>query len=231
MKTCSLILLVVGIGLISAQATAQDTDQSAAEFGLEYATAQQKNLNQLKLYTWKTQTTMQAKGETKYERTFSNRLNEKGEVVRAVLEEESAGRDKKGVRGRRQDKKKDDKEEWLESIVKTATSYILMTKGQEVDFFGKAKITDGEGDMAGTKVVRANNVVMEGDGVSKWIDPNALHPKKIAFQFVMDDHTINGEVVYRPIEKGPNVARFATIRIVDKETVIETEFLEYTKQL
>ena len=127
-----------------------------------------------------------------------------GEVVRAVLDEESAGRDKKGIRGRRQDKKKDDKEEWLESIVKTATAYIFMTTGQEVDFFGKAKITDGEGDMAGTKVVRANNVASSGDGVTKWIDPGALNPKKISFQFVLDDHTINGEVVYRPIKNGPN---------------------------
>ena len=231
MKTCFLILLAVGIGLISAETPAQDTGKSAAEFGLEYATAQQKNLDQLKLYTWKTHTTMQVKGETKYERTLSNRLNEKDEVVQAVLEEESAGRDKKGVRGRRQDKKKDGKEEWLESIVKAATSYMIMTTGQEVDFFGKAKITDGEGDMAGTKVVRANSVVIDGDGASKWIDPNTLNPKKITFQFVMDDYTINGEVVYRPIENGPNVARFATIRIVDKETVIEIEFLEYTKQL
>ena len=231
MKTRILILLVVGLGLIAVQAPAQDTGKTATEFGLEYATAQQKNVGQLKLFTWKTHTILKSEGETKHERTVSNRLNEKGEVVREILEDESAGRDKKGVRGRRQDKKKSNEEEVLESIVKTATLYLFMSTGQEVDFFAKAKITEGEGDMAGTKVVRAASVLSEGDAVTKWIDPGTLQPKKIQFQFTVDEQTVSGEVMYRPIENGPNVSRFATIRILDEETVIETEFLEYTKQL
>ena len=231
MKMRLLILLVVGLGLITVQAPAQETAQTTAELGLAYATVQQENIDKIKLYRWKTFTTMKSEEETELTRTVSNRLNEKGEMVQELEAEEADGRDKRGVRGRKQDKGKAEKEELLENIVGVIASYIFMSQGQEVDFFVDAKITDGEGDLAGTRAVRATDVSTTGDVVTKWIDPEALRPVKIAFKFEMDEYKINGEVMYRPIEGGPNVPRFATIRIPDKEIVIETEFLEYSKQL
>jgi hypothetical protein len=231
MNTRFLVLLIVGFALLAKQAPAQTSAKETAELGLAYSLVQQENIDQIKLYRWKTYTTMKKEGEAALNRTVSNRLNEKGEMVQELVDEESADRDKRGVRGRKQDKGKSEKEELLEHIVGVVASYIFMSKGEEVDFFDNAKITDGEGDLAGTRVVRATDVATTGDVVEKYIDPEALLPKQIKFQFEIDGHKVNGEVMYRQIENGPNVPRFATIRIVDMEAVVETEFLEYSKQL
>ena len=40
-----------------------------------------------------------------------------------------------------------------------------------------------------------------------------------------------GEILYRPIEGGPNVPRMATINIPSEKGVIEAEFVDYEKQL
>jgi hypothetical protein len=106
-----------------------------------------------------------------------------------------------------------------------------MSKGQEVDFFDKAKITDGEDDLAGMKIVRATDVSLDGDMLQKTIDPETLRPKKIELRFVLEDHAVEGEVMYRPIEDGPNVPRLSTIPISDLDGLVETEFIDYEKQL
>ncbi len=103
--------------------------------------------------------------------------------------------------------------------------------GGEVDFFDNAKVTDGEGAMEGTRTVYGTNVAIDGDKLTKWIDPQTLRPKRIEFSFVLDEHSITGEILYRPITDGPNVPRMSTIRIIDKDQLVETEFIGYKKQL
>jgi hypothetical protein len=227
MKTQRLLLLAMGVGLVVPVAMAQDTD----ELGLAYAKAQEENVGQIKTYKWKTHTTMKSQGETKFSFTVANRLNEKGEMVQELEESESNVKRKRGLRGRRQRAALEEADALLDNILAITATYIFMSKGREVDFFDKATITDGEGDLKGTQKVHANGVTIEGDSLTKWIDPTTLHPKRIAFQFVVDGHAVEGEVMYRPIEDGPNVPRLSTIRIADMNAVVEMEFLDYAKQL
>ena len=108
---------------------------------------------------------------------------------------------------------------------------MFMSKGGEVDFFDNAKMTDGEDDLEGTRKVYGEGVMIDGDTVTKWIDPQSLRPQRIAFSFELGGHQVTGEVRYRPIENGPNVPRLSTIRIVDEEQVVEIEHIGYEKQL
>ena len=228
MKAHSIVLGVATVLTLHAMPARAD---DSAELGLAYAKAQQENLDEMKKYRWNTHTTLKSGGETKFDFTVSNRLNEKGEMVQEVEEADSNVRRKRGLRGRRQQQAVAELDELLDEIVGTMASYAFMTKGQEVDFFDRAEITEGDGDMEGMRVVRATDVSVDGDTVVKTIDPETLHPGKIEFQFQIEGHSVEGEVLYRPIEDGPNVPRFSTIRVLDMDGLIETEFLDYSKQL
>ena len=227
MRTVQLAIAFVGLGLIAGPARSDDK----AELGLAYAAAQQENVDQLKSYRWKTHTTMKSEGETKFEFTVANRLNEKGEMVQELEASESSVKKKRGARGRAQKNAMADLDALLKETIAVMASYLFMSKGQEVDFFDKAKITDGEDDLEGTRRVQASNVSVEGDTVTKWIEPDTLRPKRIDFDVMVDGHAVTGEVMYRAIEDGPNVPRFGTIRIADMAGLIEIEFLDYSAQL
>ncbi|NIO28635.1 MAG: hypothetical protein GTO29_08790 [Candidatus Latescibacteria bacterium] len=45
-----------------------------------------------------------------------------------------------------------------------------MSKGREVDFFDKAKITDGEGDLEWIRKVHATLVSIKGDALTQRVD-------------------------------------------------------------
>lgn len=227
MSKITLILVVAT--LLALTAFAEDK----AEFGLRYATAQQENLDQIKLYQWTSVATVQRNGEIEDKYEIENRLNEKGELVQEVEETEPDESRRQARRGRRHDRKaaRRGDDDLVNEIVAFTASYMFMSKGHEVDFFDNAKMTDGEDDLQGTRKVNGTGVMVDADTLTKWIDPQTLRPQRIAFTFDLDGHQVTGEVRYRSIENGPNVPRLLTVRILDKEQVVEVEYIDYEKQL
>jgi hypothetical protein len=226
-KPLGLLLVAAGVGFGAPSLSAQE----AANIGLSYAEAQSKNQDLLKQYKWTTHTTLQKDGDTKFDFEVACHLNEAGQMEQEVESSESDVKRKRGVRGRRQRKEAGEYDELIDQILKVVESYVFMSKGQEVDFFDKAKVTDGEGDLAGTTKVAGADVSVKGDSLTKWIDPKVFQAKRITFKFEVEGHHIEGEGMYRAIDDGPNVARLATIQIVDLKGTIQTEFTDYTKEL
>ena len=226
--------LICCCAALAAVATALAADPAAedqAALGLRYGEVQQTDFEQLKRYTWHADTRLASGGETKVHYKLACRLNEKNEMTQEVVESESSVHRKRGLRGRAQAAHAEEVGAFLEKVVQVTASYIFMSKGREVDFFDKATITDGTGEDVGKMVVQSSNVSVEGDKVTKWIDPEALHPIRITFETIVDEVPVTGEVLYRPIEGGPNVPRMATINIPSEKGVIEAEFVDYEKQL
>jgi hypothetical protein len=194
-------------------------------------TAQRKNIDALKHYRWTSSTTMKKQGEKRFELEGVNRINETGELVQDLDSVESTDRKKRGLRGRRQRKATARMDAFLEEILAVSATYVFMSTGRVTDFIDKAKVADGEDTMAGTRKVHATDVSLEGDSLTKWIDPESLWPQRIEFSFAVDGHAVTGEAMYRPIEDGPNVPRMLKLRIVDMDGIVETEFFDYRKQL
>ena len=205
--------------------------QDSAELGLRYATVQQTSTDQLKQYTWQADTKLSQSGAAKVHVVLDCRLNEKGEMVQEVETAETSVKQKRGLRGRSQQAHASEVGAFLNKVVAQTASYIFMSKGQEVDFFDKATITEGAGDDAGKLIVQAGDISVAGDKVTKWIDKESMFTVKITFTSVVDEIPVSGEVMYRPIEDGPNVPRMATVDIPSQDGVMETEFLKYEKQL
>ena len=227
MKTQRIIALTTLMLALAATVHAEDP----AELGLRYAKVQQAGIDQLKQYHWESSTRVTKAGETKAEITVGNRLNEKGEMVQEVETAAVDERKKRGMRGRAQEDQLAEGEAFLEHVAATTGAYIFMSKGQEVDFFDKATITDGAGKDAGRMIVTAKDVLATGDVVTKYIDPETLYPGKIVFETTVDGLAVKAEVLLRAIESGPNVPRMATVNVTADGRVIETEFLEYKKSL
>jgi len=237
MKTkYAVALMVLALALIS-NALAQDTAAQAsastdpAELGKRSATVHQTCVDQLKRYSWNIDSMLSKDGEAKIHVVANCRLNEKGELVQEVEKAETSVRHKRGLRGRAQSQKLNELSILLDHIVDQMVTYTYMSTDEESAFFKKATITEGSGDDAGKLIVKATDVSTKGDKVTKWIDATSLYPTRITFEAVVDEVPVDGEVLYRPIEGGPNVPRMATINIPSEKGVIEAEFLDYAKQL
>lgn len=227
MKAKHAVFLAALFVAVGANAIAEEQP----EIGPRYADAQAASIKQLKQYTWHTDTYLATGGETKIHFRLACRLNEKGEMVREVESSESTIRRKRGFRGLVQQEKAEEAGQLLEQIVDVTASYMYMTREEEVEFFNSATISDGTGDDAGKLVVQASNVTIQGDKVTKVVDPETLYPVRLTFDSIAGETPISGEVLYRPIEGGPNVPRMATINVPSKEGVVTAEFIEYAKQL
>ena len=227
MKINPVIILAALFLTVAASAETEDP----AELGLRSADAQEANLDQFKQYSWSIDSKLSQAGEVKAHVVSNCHFNEKGEMVQEVEKAESAAPHHRGMRGRAEASKSEEVSAFLGDVISVTVSYAFMSKGQQVDFFDKATITEGTGDDAGKLIAVAKDVTVPGDKVTKWIDAKNMLPARYTFEAVVDEVPVTGEVMYRPIEGGPNVPRMATINIPSQQGVIEVEFLDYEEEL
>jgi hypothetical protein len=223
--------LVLALAAVAIALATGAVAEDQAEMGLRYAEAHQQSLNLMKQYTWQIDSTLSQDGQLKVHVLSDCRVNEKGELVQEVETAETTVRRKRGLRGRAQASHAEEVGAFLEHVLAVTTSYVYRSKGEEVDFFEKATLTEGSGDEAGTLMATAADVSVPGDKVTKWMDAKTLIPTKVTFEATVDEVPVSGEILYRPIEDGPNVPRMATIQIPSEKGLVEAEFLKYTKQL
>lgn len=216
------LVLVVAFGAVA---------EVPSDLGPRYADAQAASMEKLKQYKWSTETYLEVEGETKFHFILACRLNEMGEMVRDVVSSESTIRRKRGFRGLAQQNKAEEAGKLLDQIVDVTVSYIYMTRDEVEEYFNTATVTDGTGDDAGKIIVQGSDVTVKGDKVTKVVDPETLYPVRISFESTAGEVPISGEILFRPIEGGPNVPRMATINVPSKKGVVEAEFLDYAKQL
>ena len=227
MKTWGILIAVFLVAFLAQGAAVEDK----AAFGTACADAQAASMQMLKAFKWNADTHLSTSDGKEIHYKLACRLNEKGEMVREVKESDSNIRRKRGFRGMAQHEQAEAAGEMLDHIVSVTASYMYMTRAEEVEFFKSATITEGSGDDAGKLIVVGRDVTVEGDEVTKVVDPATHFPVRITYQSKAGDVPIDGEILFRPIEGGPNVPRMATINVPSKEGVVTAEFLDYAKQL
>lgn len=227
MNSKRMIALATLVVIVAATGNAEDP----AQLALRVSDAQKANLGALQHYTWSIDATLSQDGAVKAHVVSNDHFNEKGELVYEVEKSETSTKKKRGLRGQAQQSAMADMSEFLGHVMSLTASYAVMSKGEMVDFFDKATISEGTGDAVGTITAVGSNAGVPGDKVTKLIDAKTLFPRKITFEAVVDEVPISGEILYRPIEGGPNVPRMATINIPSENQVIEAEFTNYAKQL
>jgi hypothetical protein len=225
------IKFLIALGALVVLVAATGIAEDPAQLALRVADAQTANLAQFQHYSWSIDATIAVDGTVKAHVVSNERFNEKGEVVFDVVTSETTVKRKRGLRGRSQQAQMEEMSAFLNHVLSVAASYAVMTKGEQVDFFDKATITEGSGDTAGMLTAVSKDVSVKGDEVTKQIVAETLFVKSITFETVVDGVPVTGEILYRPIEGGPNVPRMATIDIPSQSQVVELEFMNYAKQL
>jgi hypothetical protein len=224
MKRVGVIILLAAWALCAAAEEAKDV-------GPVYADKQAASLQMLKSYKWTTDLHLSTEDGKQIHYELACRLNEKGEMVREVTASDSNIRRKRGFRGMAQHEQAEEAGELLDHVVEVTASYMYTTRSAELEFFEAATITDGTGDDAGRLIVVGKDVTVDGDEVTKVVDPVTMYPVRITYESKAGEEPITGEILFRPIEGGPNVPRMATIHVPSRKGEVTAEFINYAKQL
>ena len=216
-----LVLSMIAL-VLSVPAMAQiDTDQLA----LDVSKAEAENTEKLTAFIWKRHATATVDGEVKA--TVINELsfNDAGEIEVTTIDTESTVQQKRGVRGRVQENVMEDNVDYVGKALEMAIDYTFMSKGQLLDFFDKAQITDA-GD---TYQIAGANVFKEGDSFAVVVEKatNLFLNKK--FSSMLDGDPISGEITYEKFSSGINHGAVTVMKLPGKNAVIEAKNQDYTQ--
>lgn len=221
MKKLTLLLV---LALVSAGIRAQIDKE---KLSLAVASAEAANMKQLATYVWKRHSTATVDGEKKATVVTEFSFDATGKLQTNVVDAESAGKDMRGIRGRIQDTKKEEAADYIEKALALALSYGFMSKGELVDFFDKATVTESDGFI---KAV-ASNVLVPKDTLTVLIDPKTnLFVHKQFSSFVGED-PISGELKYAPFSNGVMHGTETTLNLPAKKIVISGVNQDYTQRV
>ena len=210
--------------------TAQDADP--AQKALKYAEIQQTNTDALKAYSWKTRTVITKDEKPMVTMLIQARFDADGKLQHTTISSESHVDKKRGMRGKKQKKKMEELSQMIEKVVRLQASYVIMSKGQLVDFFEKATVQNGLGEMVGTKRINAKSVLGASDELTIWVDSATGLNRKLTIIAPLDEKTIiDGTIDYKTIKDGPTTASVSMLRIPSQGISIKSERFDFIKQL
>ena len=170
------------------------------QLALAISKADEANTQKLKEYIWKRKSDVVVEGKQALTTISEFSFDAQGKLQVKVIDEDVNVKKKPGLRGVAQKNAAEDKIEYIEKALALATSYAFMTKGQLLDFFTKATVTEKDAIIEAT----GENVNVKGDKLTILIDrkTNLYLFKK--FSSLMGNDVIEGELKYEKFSSGIN---------------------------
>jgi hypothetical protein len=165
-----------------------DKDQLA----LEVSKVDSENTMKLKAYIWKLHADVQGEDGNKTKLISEFKYNEDGQLDIKLVDAETNIKKKPGLRGKMQKNAVESKVEYLTKAMKYALTYTYMSKGQLLDFFDKAELSE----KGGVITAKGHNIYVEGDELIILIDAETKLYINKRFSTLMDEDPISGEVNY-----------------------------------
>ena len=222
MKKLSILLLfLIGLGLT---AFAQlDRDQ----LSLDISKADAANMEQLKAFIWKQESVVTVDGEHKATALNEFSIGEDGKVSVTNIDSDTDVKQKRGLRGRAQANAAENSLDYVQKALDLAIEYSFMTKGQLLDFFGKADITEKDGVIEAT----ASDIFIKGDKMTVQVEAATKLFLKKEFSTLMGDDPINGEIVYGKFSSGISHATTSMLNLPGKNAVINSKNKDYVQKV
>jgi hypothetical protein len=183
------------------------------------ADAQKANLVTLAKFSWRVKSELSVEGQSKAATVTAMQFGPDGKLEVVQISAESTEEEKGGLRGRRQDKKKEDHAEYLKQVLDQSFKYIFLSKGTLVDVFDRGKVTETEGGVQ----VAVTGLMVEGDELSMSIDPSSKLVTKLNFKTSIEEDTIQGTVSLSKMENGPNRPETLELEIPSKQMKIQSQ--------
>jgi len=221
MKTTSILLIC---SFISASAWAQiDKDKLA----LDVNAAEEANTKQLKQYIWKRKSDVAVNGEVKLTTITEFSWDAQGKLQAQLVDAESSVKMKRGLRGRAQKGAIEDKAEYVQKALGLAVAYTFMTKGQLIDFFTKATVTESNGVIEAT----ADNVYLQGDKLTMRIESSTKMFLSKKFSSLLDKDAVDGEINYEKFSSGTNHVSTTVLNMPAQKMKITATNQDYSQKV
>ncbi|MBN2175114.1 MAG: hypothetical protein JW731_13350 [Bacteroidales bacterium] len=218
MKKQSLIIIFL---ILTAGIYAQtDKDQLA----LNVARAEDENIAKLKDYIWKRTSNVFIDSELKLTTVTEFKFDADGKLETTMVDAQTTVKKKHGLRGVAQKNAAENKEEYVQQALELASHYAFLSKGELVDFFDKAAITEKDGLIEAT----ASNVHLNGDRLTLRIDPvtNLIVYKE--FSSLLGKDLIDGQLNYDKFSNGTVHGTTTSLNLPVEKMKIEALNHDYT---
>ena len=117
--------------------------------------------------------------------------------------------------------------DYVGKSLELALTYTFMTKGQLLDFFGKATVTEKEGVIEAT----GENINVKGDRLTIWVDKNTNLYIKRKFSSLLGKDAIDGEINYENFSSGVNHGSTTFLNMPAKNMEIDAKNQDYSQRV
>jgi hypothetical protein len=192
---------------------------------LDISKVDAENTEKLKAYVWKLHADILGEGGNKTTLISEMRYDQKGELTIKVVDGETNIKQKPGLRGKMQQNAIEDKVEVVSKAMQHSLAYTYMTKGQLLDFFSKAEITEKDGVITAT----GKNIYVAGDQLTIRIDAKSKYYLSKSFSTKLGEDPINGKVQYETFtSSGVNHISTTKLEMPSEKITINGENKDYT---
>ncbi len=219
MKNTIIVILLVPISVFAQI----DKEQLA----LKVSKVEVANTLKLKGFIWKRHTSTSVEGVIKSKVVNELSFDENGVLQITSISTESSVKKKRGIRGAKQKSAMEDNADYVESALNIAMAYTYTSKGQLLDFFEKATITE-QGNVL---VVTAINVNMQGDKLTIVLDKESNLYISRKFSSLMGNDLIEGEIKYEKFSSGINHVSETIINLPAKKAKITAVNQDYSQRI
>lgn len=215
------------------------SSKDPAQWALIYSDNLEKNGKSLINYTWQYKVSVMEGAELLYIDTLEATRGADGSLQTLRTEQDLKIRERHGILSRGgQEKRLAEVQEKIEFIKKVLGSYVYMTRGQVVDFFDKATVTEAVGYTNALKV-DGESVLMKGDYITLFGDRATARPLFLTFSVPFNDKLgVDGSIEFRKLRNadvfyGAEItANFVELKRPGKAKIIsiEVESFDFQKK-
>jgi len=194
-----------------------------------------KNKQELAHYTWTERVTISLKGQERKQERFQVRMGPDGKPIKTPIDAPAQDQSARGGRLRQRivEKKKEEFEDYAQSMKDLAQQYIPPEKDLIQDAYSKGNIsiTPGAGGQPGRIQFSIHDYIRKGDSVTIIFDKDQKQLVSISIHSWIDDPSdvMNLTVRFEKLPDGPSQASGATIEGVRKQLTVVTQNDNYHK--
>lgn len=212
------------VSMIAQVASAQAVDKT--QLALKAAESRQAAQQAVKGYSWKSRSELTVEDEVQAVRLESVRYDIDGRQQRTLMNERVLEPKRKpGLRGKLQDRKAEQARDWAGELHDLLQSYVVVTKGQLVDFFDKASFK-----AEGTAVrIEGRNFLHAGDRMTYLIGTSDQRPQRIEVETVHQGDPVTLVIEFRVTIDSLTYPARSTVTVPAKSVQVKVENFEYTR--
>ncbi len=217
------IIILFFVGFCVTTYAQVDRDQ----LSLDISKADAANTEKLKAFIWKRASVALVDGQEKLSTLTEFSFNEKGEIQAKNIDAKTTVKQKPGLRGAMQKNAAEESLDYVSKALDLSLGYAFMTKGQLIDFFSKAEITEKDGIITAT----AKDVNVKGDVVTLKIESSTKLFIEKTFSSLLGKDAISGAFQYGKFSSGISHGTTSVLNLPAKKAVIKSENKDYSQRV